>query len=105
MIEELIIELREAEASLPLVPRRRRFAFAVIATTVLGLERSSSDELFADFEIWSKALFSFPIALPGTPCARALVSRQRILSRLKGVLRRDGARAGGLDLLSSGFDE
>ncbi|AKN60515.1 cytochrome P450 [Synechococcus sp. WH 8020] len=105
LVDELIIELREAEAPLPLVPRMRRFAFAVIATTVLGLDGSSSDELFADFEIWSKALFSFPIALPGTPFARALASRQRILSRLKGVLRRDGARSGGLDLLSGGLDE
>ena len=40
----------------------RRFAFTVIATTVL-LEATNRDALFADFEIWTRALFSIP-----SPC-------------------------------------
>ncbi len=54
-------------ARCPLAGRMRRFAFAVIATTVLGLDSESREALFADFEIWTKALFSIPLAIPGTP--------------------------------------
>jgi cytochrome P450 len=90
----------------------RRFAFSVIATVVLGLEGDDRDALFADFEIWTKALFSLPWALPGSPFARALQARERLLRRLSQVLRqarqRSGAGlplSGGLDLLSGGLDE
>lgn len=55
----------------------RRFAFAVIASVVLGLEGGDIEALFADFEIWTRALFSVPIALPGSPFARALQARAR----------------------------
>ena len=65
----------------------RRFAFAVIATTVLGLDGASRDALFADFEIWTRALFSIPLAIPGTPFAKAMAARQRLLKRIKGVLQ------------------
>jgi hypothetical protein len=90
----------------------RRFAFSVIATVVLGLEGNDRDALFADFEIWTRALFSIPIALPGSPFARALQARSRLLSRLAEVLERARQQvvageplAGGLDLLSGGLDE
>ena len=84
----------------------RRFAFAVIASVVLGLEGDDSEALFADFEIWTRALFSVPIALPGTPFDRALKARARLLQRLRGVLERAQERpTGGLDLLSGGLDE
>jgi cytochrome P450 len=112
LVEELAAELQAATAPVPLVARMRRFAFSVIATVVLGLEGNDRDALFADFEIWTRALFSIPIALPGSPFARALQARSRLLSRLAEVLERARQQvvageplAGGLDLLSGGLDE
>ena len=104
LVEELCQELVTAEKPLPLAARMRRFAFAVIATTVLGLDGASRDALFADFEIWTRALFSIPLAIPGTPFAKAMAARQRLLRRIKAELQR-GSKAGGLDLLSGGLDE
>ena len=63
----------------------RRFAFSVIATTVLGLNASRRDRLFADFELWTKALFSVPLAVPGTPFARILAAAATSLKQLKAV--------------------
>jgi len=106
LVNGLAAELNAATAPVALVERMRRFAFAVIAEVVLGLERGDSEALFADFEIWTRALFSLPIALPGSPFARALQARSRLLQRLRAVL--EGARqrpTGGLDLLSGGLDE
>ena len=79
-IQTLVDQLREdllaATAPVPLAARMRRFAFGVIATTVLGLEADRRDVLFADFEIWTRALFSIPMAIPGTPFAKAMAARQ-----------------------------
>ena len=117
LVEELVADLRAADlraaaGPVSLVDRMRRFAFAVIATVVLGLEGDDRDALFNDFEIWTRALFSIPVPLPGSPFARALQARTRLLSRLQGVLERaqrqaaaGGPLAGGLDLLSGGLDE
>ena len=105
LIEEVTNDLLEAATATPLAERMRRFAFAVIASTVLGLDEANRDALFEDFEIWTRALFSIPVALPGTPFAKAMAARQRLLKRLKTVLvKRDQSR-GGLDLLSDGLDE
>jgi cytochrome P450 len=112
LVEELRQELAAATTPVPLVERLRRFAFSVIATVVLGLEGDDREALFHDFEIWTRALFSVPLALPGTPFAQALQARGRLLERLGAVLRRSRERAaagdplaGGLDLLSGGLDE
>ncbi|MCX5940342.1 MAG: cytochrome P450 [Cyanobium sp. LacPavin_0818_WC50_MAG_67_9] len=112
LVEELAAELEAATTPVPLVERMRRFAFSVIATVVLGLEGSDREALFVDFEIWTRALFSIPIALAGSPFARALQARARLLARLGGVLKRARQQseagqplAGGLDLLSGGLDE
>jgi cytochrome P450 len=103
-VDELADELIGADGPVPLARRMRRFAFAVIATTVLGLNSESREALFADFEIWTKALFSIPLAIPGTPFAKAMGARQRLLNRIKEVLK-EGSNQGGLDLLSGGLDE
>jgi cytochrome P450 len=112
LVNDLAGEVTAATAPVPLVERLRRFAFTVIAEVVLGLEGDDRDALFADFEIWTRALFSIPLALPGSPFARALQARQRLLARLGEVLEqahRQAAQgqplAGGLDLLSGGLDE
>ena len=104
LVDELAEELKASDGPIPLAGRMRRFAFTVIATTVLGLDRGSRDALFADFEIWTKALFSIPLAIPGTPFAKAMGARQRLLNRIKAVLKA-GSNQGGLDLISGGVDE
>jgi cytochrome P450 len=112
LVDELAAELEAATTPVPLVERLRRFAFAVIAELVLGLEGSDREALFRDFEIWTRALFSLPLAIPGSPFAQALQARQRLLTRLGQVLELARQRAaaglplaGGLDLLSGGLDE
>ena len=52
MVKDLADELQAAKTALPLAERMRRFAFSVIATTVLGLEGTDRDELFVDFRFW-----------------------------------------------------
>ena len=105
LVEELADDLIQAQSPVQLVPCMRRFAFAVIATTVLGLDASDRQALFADFEIWTRALFSIPIAIPGTPFAKALEAKKRLLGRLQQVLAQRSTERGGLDLLSGGLDE
>ncbi|KGG14185.1 MULTISPECIES: cytochrome P450 [Prochlorococcus] len=105
LIDELGEELNTATVPLPLAKKMRRFAFSVIATTVLGLEGNDRDKLFSDFEIWTKALFSIPIDLPGSPFAKALKARKRLLEQLQEILRKPIKGKGGLDLLAGGLDE
>ena len=105
LIDELADELKAAKAPLPLAEKMRRFAFSVIATTVLGLEGNDRDNLFSDFEIWTKALFSIPIALPGSPFAKAIKARKRLLKRLQEILSNPINSKGGLDLLAGSLDE
>lgn len=113
LVEELRQLLLDAPGPQALVPLMRRFAFGVIAGTVLGLDPADRDALFPDFEIWCRGLFSFPLALPGSPFARALQARGRLLRRLRSVLAEAQAAAaagrpvaaGGLDLLAGGLDE
>jgi cytochrome P450 len=106
LVDQLAAELKASAGPVRLVDRMRRFAFAVIASVVLGLEGDDIAALFADFEIWTRALFSVPIAIPGSPFAKALQARARLLERLRGVLERAKDRpTGGLDLLSGGLDE
>ena len=104
-VNSLAQELQSSTKPVALADRMRRFAFAVIASTVLGLDEQDRDALFADFEIWTKALFSVPLALPGTPFAKALAARGRLLARLKQVLNAADGSRGGLDLIRGGLDE
>ena len=105
LVDDLSQELLHETTPIQLADRMRRFAFRVIATTVLGLEGSDRDALFHDFEIWTQALFSVPIAIPGTPFANALAARRRLLDRLRDVLEQADQNRGGLDLLAGGLDE
>ncbi|MEX0588629.1 MAG: cytochrome P450 [Cyanobium sp.] len=113
LVDELKEELLAAPKPVALVPKLRRFAFSVIASTVLGLDSADREVLFVDFETWCQGLFSLPFALPGSPYARALQARKRLLKRLGEVLEQaqDAAAAGaalsagGLDLLAGGLDE
>ena len=105
LVQKLVDELLNRTSPQPLSPLLRRFAFSVIANVVLGLDDRNRDELFADFEIWTKALFSIPNSIPGTPFTRAMNARRRLLTRLKQVLSTDTLSKGGLDLIRGGVDE
>jgi cytochrome P450 len=113
LVNELSQQLLASDAPVALVPKLRRFAFSVIASTVLGLDPIDREALFVDFETWCQGLFSLPLALPGSPYARARQARQRLLKRLGAVLKKAQAAmasgapiaAGGLDLLAGGLDE
>ncbi len=113
LVNGLAEDLRQASGPVVLVERLRRFAFTVIATVVLGLEGEDREALFHDFELWSRALFSLPLAIPGSPFARALAARARLLRRLRELLEQNRRRSpaereragGGLDLLAGGLDE
>ncbi|ABI45311.1 cytochrome P450 family protein [Synechococcus sp. CC9311] len=105
LVQKLVDELLNSTSPQPLAPRMRRFAFSVIANVVLGLDDRNRDECFADFEIWTKALFSIPISIPGTPFAQAMNARTRLLTRFKQLLANDTPLRGGLDLLRAGVDE
>jgi len=113
LVDELKAELLADASPLALVPKLRRFAFSVIASTVLGLDPVDREVLFVDFETWCQGLFSLPFALPGSPYARALQARQRLLRGLSAVLEKAQSAAaagaplaaGGLDLLAGGLDE
>ncbi|WP_254217164.1 cytochrome P450 [Synechococcus sp. CCY 9618] len=113
LVDALCRDLAASPGPVALAGRLRRFAFAVIAGPVLGLDAGERDALFLDFETWTQGLFSFPVALPGSPFAQALRARQRLLERIGAVLARaqEAAAAGrpqaagGLDLLAGGLDE
>jgi len=50
LVNQLSQELIASDAPVALVPKLRRFAFSVIASTVLGLDPVDRDALFVDFE-------------------------------------------------------
>lgn len=104
-VDALAADLPCTDQPTSLAKRMRRFAFAVIATTVLGLDDAQCEALFIDFEIWTKALFSIPIAFPGSPFSQALAARHRLLERLRTVLHEADGSRGGLDLLTGALDE
>ena len=104
-VNALATELNSSSTPMRLAEGMRRFAFAVIASTVLGLNDRDRDALFVDFEIWTKALFSVPLALPSSPFAKALAARSRLLERLQQVLNTAGGNRGGLDCLAGALDE
>ena len=113
LVNALCQELIASDAPVALVPKLRRFAFSVIASTVLGLDPGDREALFVDFETWCQGLFSIPVSVPGSPYARARQARQRLLRRIGAVLKTAQAAigsgaplaAGGLDLLAGGLDE
>ena len=67
LVDGLAEELLGDQLPVALVPKLRRFAFSVIASTVLGLDPVDREALFMDFEIWCQSLFSLPLAVPGSP--------------------------------------
>lgn len=105
LVEALHQQLLGASAPVALVPKLRRSAFSVIASTVLGLDGADRDALFEDFDIWCQGLFPFPLALTGSPFVLARQARQRLLRRLGSVPHRaQAAAASGAPLAAGGLD-
>lgn len=111
LVNDLAKSLPRASKPTALAQCMREFAFSVIATTVLGVAPENRDALFKDFEIWTRALFSIPLAIPGTPFSQALSAKQRLLTRLKHLLITTDHNGGstdrrcGIARLTGGLDE
>ena len=75
----------------------RPFAFQVIAEEVLTLPPDGRQGLYDDFEIWTRGLFSLPIAYPTSRLARAKAARRRLIRRILGLLPSLTALAGACD--------
>ena len=111
LVNDLAESLPGANKPTALAQCMREFAFSVIATTVLGVAPENRDALFKDFEIWTRALFSIPLAIPGTPFSQALSAKQRLLTRLKHLLITTDHNGGstdrrcGISRLTGGLDE
>jgi cytochrome P450 len=84
--EAVVDDLAAAPQPQALAPWMRAFAFQVIAEEVLTLSPEGRAALFDDFEIWTSGLFTFPLAYPTSPLARAKAARRRLIERLLGLL-------------------
>jgi cytochrome P450 len=84
--DTLVENLAAASPPVPLAHRMRPFAFQVIAEVVLGLSPEGRGGLYDDFEVWTRGLFSLPIAYPTSRLARAKAARRRLIGRIQGLL-------------------
>ncbi|KAH9313233.1 hypothetical protein KI387_028268, partial [Taxus chinensis] len=66
----------------------RKFTFNVIVRQMLSLtpENPSTARILADFLTFMKGLVSLPLYIPGTPYARAVQARKRILSAVQMIV-------------------
>jgi cytochrome P450 len=78
--------MASAPQPLALADWMRPFAFQVIAEEVLGLTAEGRTGLYEDFEVWTRGLFSLPIAYPTSRLARAKAARGRLIQRIHGLL-------------------
>ena len=96
--DQVVSGLAGAPQPVALAHWMRPFAFQVIAEEVLGLTPQGREGLYEDFEIWSRGLFSLPIAYPTSRLARAKAARRRLITRILGLLP-------SLSVLTSACDE
>jgi cytochrome P450 len=95
--DALVNNLASAAQPLPLANAMRPFAFQVIAEEVLTLSPAGRAGLYDDFEIWSRGLFSLPIAYPTSRLARAMAARRRLIRRILSLLPSLTALVGACD--------
>ncbi|MFM7236793.1 MAG: cytochrome P450 [Cyanobium sp.] len=86
-----------APQPLALADWMRPFAFQVIAEEVLGLTAEGRAGLYEDFEVWTRGLFSLPIAYPTSRLARAKAARGRLIQRIHSLLPSLTVLAGACD--------
>lgn len=89
--------LPAAPQPLALAKWMRPFAFQVIAEEVLGLSAEGRQGLYEDFEVWTRGLFSLPIAYPTSRLAQAKAARGRLIRRIDGLLPSLTVLAGACD--------
>lgn len=97
LCDTVVEGLAAAPPPVPLAGWMRPFAFQVIAEEVLGLSPEGRAGLYDDFEIWTRGLFSLPIAYPTSRLARAKAARSRLIRRILGLLPSITALAGACD--------
>ncbi|MFN9644351.1 MAG: cytochrome P450 [Cyanobacteriota bacterium] len=97
-LADTVVEgLASAPPPVALAGWMRSFAFQVIAEEVLGLPPEGQAGLYDDFELWTRGLFSLPIAYPTSRLARAKAARRRLIHRIHGLLPSLTALAGACD--------
>lgn len=82
----------------------RRLSIEAICANVMGLSPGPVTEAIrADYALVLTGLLSLPVALPGTPYARARAARDRLLARIRALIaeRRVAPAADGLSRLLS----
>ena len=75
-------------AEFPAAKEFRRLTIEVICRNVLGLAPGpETDSLTRDYGRVLKGLVSVPLALPGTPYGQAVSARDRVLGRIREIIR------------------
>lgn len=70
------------------VEELRKLAIAIIGCNVMGVpEGPESDEVTRDYGTLLAGLVSIPVSLPGTPYRRSREARDRLLGRIRRVIR------------------
>ncbi|KAK1308638.1 hypothetical protein QJS10_CPA09g01701 [Acorus calamus] len=77
--------LRVLLCHLSIPPNQSSYAFNVIVKQVLGVapDEPQSTEILEDFLTFMKGFISFPLYIPGTPCARVVQIKNTIKEEKK----------------------
>ncbi|MEL6903343.1 MAG: cytochrome P450 [Cyanobacteria bacterium J06606_4] len=99
-ITQAYAERWKAEGQLTWYPQLRNYTLDVACKLLVGIDHGSETELGEAFETWCAGLFSIPLAIPGTPFAKAKRCRETLLSLIEEIiLRRQAAQPSGTDAL------
>ncbi|MEL6261975.1 MAG: cytochrome P450 [Cyanobacteria bacterium J06626_6] len=90
----------QAQRQLTWYPQLRDYTLDVACKLLVGLDQGSKTELGEAFETWCAGLFSIPLAVLGTPFARAKRCRATLLELIEEIiLLRQRSPAAGTDAL------
>jgi cytochrome P450 len=95
LVEATLGRLAAQEARVRASEVLRKLAIEAICLNVLGLRPGDeTDAICADYGRVLAGMVSLPVALPGTPYARARAARDRLLARIRRVIGERRARPG-----------
>ncbi|KAI6674669.1 hypothetical protein NL676_002575 [Syzygium grande] len=100
IVRNLILEETRQRDTIKAVIFMKKLTFNVTCDILFGIEDElTKDELFEDFGLAFKAIWSLPVNFPGTVFRRGLQARSRIVDRLLPILRKrkEEISAGKLD--------